>query len=92
MDDIAAISHKGVHGPIDLAKVRRHSVQHQRPLLNMTGCLTVHCPHCHVLSNPERYQAVPSVLALPVLGGRMHVHAGAHAKTGGLHLANTLAL
>lgn len=51
MDDIAATPHKGVHGHMDLVKARRHSVQHQRPLLNMTGCLTVHCLHCHVLSN-----------------------------------------
>lgn len=39
--DIAAIPHEGVQGHVGLAMARRHSAQYQRPLLNMTGCLSV---------------------------------------------------
>lgn len=43
MGDIAATPHKGVQGHMDLAKARRHSIQHQRQ--GVSQCI-VHTAMC----------------------------------------------
>lgn len=75
-----------------LATVRRHSAQYLRSLLNVTGCLTVRCAHCHVLCSPydplEGVSLCRVFLSCLCCEGEFESEPGLLAGTGALRLSN----